>query len=211
MHAASKISPASHLIDLISADEMYGICNGLYFSCFRSPRPQRVLFKNEAWKWYWCLQKIVSIWFSFCSGRPYIDCLLPYLFSGLTLCLNMDMLLIYTISGRSKFYGKVLYRSVRKVQCGMLDSCVFHCFTCVWRKLVYIFTSLHLFLTCAFHTVIYIYIYIFSINFQVTIAFLAIWLVDAARLSGDSYWLPSNYNIFSKWVFQSGYYHERRY
>ncbi len=41
--------------------------------------------------------------------------------------------------------------------------------------------------------------YIFSINFQVTITFLAISLVDAARLSGDSYWLPSNYNIVSKW------------
>ena len=35
-----------------------------------------------------------------------------------------------------------------------------------------------------------------SINFQVTITFLAICLVDAARLSSDSYWLASNYNIF---------------
>ncbi len=39
----------------------------------------------------------------------------------------------------------------------------------------------------------------FSINFQVTITFLVIWLVDAAQLSGHSYWLPSNYIIFSKW------------
>jgi hypothetical protein len=29
-------------------------------------------------------------------------------------------------------------------------------------------------------------------------AFLAIWLVDTARLSNGSYWLPSNYNIFFK-------------
>ena len=32
-----------------------------------------------------------------------------------------------------------------------------------------------------------------------TIIFLAIWLVDAAGLSSDSHWLPSYYNIFSKW------------
>ncbi len=35
------------------------------------------------------------------------------------------------------------------------------------------------------------YLFAYSINFQVTITFLAIWLVDAARLSRDSYWLAS--------------------
>ena len=39
----------------------------------------------------------------------------------------------------------------------------------------------------------------FTINFQVTIKFLAIWLVDAAQLSGDSYRLHNNYNNFSNW------------
>ena len=33
------------------------------------------------------------------------------------------------------------------------------------------------------------------IHFEVSITFVAIWLVDAARLSGDSYWLPSDYNM----------------
>ncbi len=36
----------------------------------------------------------------------------------------------------------------------------------------------------------------FSINFEVTKTFLAIRLVDTARLSGDSHCLPSDYNIF---------------
>ena len=46
---------------------------------------------------------------------------------------------------------------------------------------------------------IYSCIFMFSINLEVTITFLhflAIWLVDAARLSGGSLWLPSDYNIF---------------
>ena len=52
----------------------------------------------------------------------------------------------------------------------------------------------------------------FSINFQVTITFLAIGLVDGARLSGDSYWLPGNYNIFFKMAaFKIDSYRERRY
>ena len=43
----------------------------------------------------------------------------------------------------------------------------------------------------------------FGINLEVTITFLhflTIWLVDAARLSGSSLWLPSDYNILKKKV-----------
>ena len=37
-------------------------------------------------------------------------------------------------------------------------------------------------------------------------------IVDAAQLSGDSYWLPNKYNIFFKMVaFEMDSYHERRY
>ncbi len=32
------------------------------------------------------------------------------------------------------------------------------------------------------------------------IEFLTMLLVDPSLLSRDSYWLPSNYNIFSKWI-----------
>ena len=55
-------------------------------------------------------------------------------------------------------------------------------------------------------------LFYFSINFQVTITFRVIWLVDAARLSGDSYGLPSNYKTFYKMAaFKMDSYHERRY
>ena len=39
-----------------------------------------------------------------------------------------------------------------------------------------------------------------SINFEVTLTFLAIGLVDTAQLSGDSHWAASDYNIFQNGV-----------
>ena len=42
----------------------------------------------------------------------------------------------------------------------------------------------------------------FSINFQVTIDFPAIWLVEIGALWGNSYWRPSDYSFlyfYSKW------------
>ena len=42
-------------------------------------------------------------------------------------------------------------------------------------------------------------LYSISINFEVTIAFLAIWLVTQLDShAGESHWLTSDYNIFSK-------------
>ena len=44
-------------------------------------------------------------------------------------------------------------------------------------------------------------IFLISVNFEVTISFLAIRLIDAGRLSDDSYWLASDYNFFKVYNF----------
>ena len=41
-------------------------------------------------------------------------------------------------------------------------------------------------------------LFMISINYEVTTTSLAIWLVDAVRLSSDSHWPASDYNISFK-------------
>ena len=58
-------------------------------------------------------------------------------------------------------------------------------------------------------------IIVISINFQVTIDFLAIWLVEIGALWGNSYWLPSDYIAFCilfkmAAVVLSVYFHDNR-
>ena len=51
---------------------------------------------------------------------------------------------------------------------------------------------------------------VISINFEVTITFLAIWLVDAAWFSSDSHWQAGDYKIFQNGGLPCCY-HEQRY